>query len=256
MTDQPRPTPARSEPPRTHVHDVVTPEQAKRRLTDAWDETVTHELTPRHLEMRRLADAARLVIERLVSTGAPEEALVVAADALEQVAAALDEYPHGSIYEGFAEAANSGANPSMSFFDHSPLIGKANPLAAPIEVAIEGDMVVGKATFGTAYEGPPGCVHGGFVAASFDEILGAAQSMSGLPAMTGTLTIKYRKPTPLHRELRFEGELVRVEGRKVFATGKVFAGETLTAEAEGIFVTIDFDRFKALIDERDARSGS
>ncbi len=253
MTDQP--TPSTPPPPHTSVHDEVTPEEARRRLTDAWDDGVEHNLTPRHLEMRRLADATRLVIEHLMSTGAPEEALSAAADAVERIAADLDEFPHGSIYEGFAEAANSGASPSMGFFDHSPLIGRANPLASPIEVSIEGDMVVGKATFGSAYEGPPGCVHGGFVAASFDEILGAAQSMSGLPAMTGTLTIRYRKPTPLHRELRFEGELVRVEGRKVFATGRVYAGDTLTAEAEGIFVTINFDRFKALIDERDQPHG-
>lgn len=244
-------TKPRPEPPRTSVHDTVTPDEAKRRLTDAWDETAQHQLTERHLEMRRLADATRLVMDRLMATGAPEEALVAAADTLEQVAAQLGEYSHGSIYEGFAEAANSGRNPAMSFFDHSPLIGKANPLAPPIEVAIEGDRVIGTATFGTPYEGPPGCVHGGFVAASFDEILGAAQSMSGLPAMTGTLTIRYRKPTPLHRELRFEGELVKVEGRKVFAAGRVFAGDTMTAEAEGIFVTIDFDRFRNLIEERD-----
>ena len=78
--------------------------------------------------------------------------------------------------------------------------------------------------------------------------------MSGMPAMTGTLTIRYRKPTPLHRELRFEGELEKVDGRKVTAVGRVFDGDTLTAEAEGIFITIDFDRFKALIDERDTRT--
>lgn len=246
MADQPSPTPAESTFTRP-----VDPEEARRRLTDAWDDAAQHVLTPRHLEMRRLADATRLIIEHLMSTGAPEGALSAAADALTSIAADLDEFPHGSIYEGFAEAANSGRTPQAGFYDHSPLIGKANPLASPIEIAIEGDKVIGTATFGTAYEGPPGCVHGGFVAASFDEILGAAQSMSGLPAMTGTLTIRYRKPTPLHRELRFEGELVKVEGRKVFAAGRVYAGDTLTAEAEGIFVTINFDRFKALIDERD-----
>lgn len=246
MADQPSPTPAESTFTRP-----VDPEEARRRLTDAWDDAAQHVLTPRHLEMRRLADATRLIIEHLMSTGAPEGALSAAADALTSIAADLDEFPHGSIYEGFAEAANSGTSPQAGFYDHSPLIGKANPLASPIEIAIEGDKVIGTATFGTAYEGPPGCVHGGFVAASFDEILGAAQSMSGLPAMTGTLTIRYRKPTPLHRELRFEGELVKVEGRKVFAAGRVYAGDTLTAEAEGIFVTINFDRFKALIDERD-----
>ena len=250
MADQPRPTRAE-----TSFTEALDTEAARKRLTDAWDDAAEHVLTPRHLELRRLADATRLIIEHLMSSGAPEGALSAAADALESIAADLDEFPHGSIYEGFAEAANSGQSPQAGFYDHSPLIGKANPLASPIEIAIEGDKVVGTATFGTAYEGPPGCVHGGFVAASFDEILGAAQSMSGLPAMTGTLTIRYRRPTPLHRELRFEGELVKVEGRKVFAEGRVYAGDTVTAEAEGIFVTIDFHRFKALIDDRDRPAG-
>ena len=36
-------------------------------------------------------------------------------------------------------------------------------------------------------------------------VLGAAQTFSGAPGMTGTLTIRYRKPTPLHTDLRFEG---------------------------------------------------
>lgn len=227
-------------------------EARRRRLTDAWDEAGADLLTPRHHEMRRLADAVRLVIARLVATGAPEAALAAAADALEAIALEFDDYPHGSIYEGFAEAANAGGSTAPAFFDHSPLIGRANPLAPPIEVSIEDQRVIGRATFGTAYEGPPGCVHGGFVAASFDEILGAAQSMSGLPAMTGTLTVRYRKPTPLHRELRFVGELVKVDGRKVHAAGQVYAGKVLTAEAEGIFVTIDFERFAALVEERDA----
>ena len=54
--------------------------------------------------------------------------------------------------------------------------------------------MVGTATFGAAYEGPPGCVHGGFVAAAFDEVLGSTQSLSGEPGMTGRLTVNYRSP--------------------------------------------------------------
>ena len=222
-----------------------------RKLTDPWQEMPAEQLTSRHLEMRRLADATRSVISRLVATKAPEEALAAAADRLEQIAAELAQYPHGSIYEGFAEAANAGGS-ATAFVDHSPMIGKANPLAPPIAMEVEERRVIGRATFGSAYEGPPGCVHGGWVAASFDEVLGAAQSISGLPAMTGRLTIHYRKPTPLHREIRFVGEFLRVEGRKVFTEGKAFAGDVMTAEAEGLFITIDFERFSALVKDRDA----
>ena len=99
------------------------------------------------------------------------------------------------MYEGFAEAANAGE--PFGFFDHSPMLGRANPLAPPIRLWLEGDRILGTATFGAAYEGPPGCVHGGYVAAAFDEVLGSTQSLSGSPGMTGRLTVHYRKPTPL-----------------------------------------------------------
>ena len=82
-------------------------------------------------------------------------------------------------------------------FDHSPFIGLANPLSPPVELEYSGDRVIARVTFGAAYEGPPGCVHGGYVAATFDEVLGAAQSLSGDQGMTAHLEIDYRRPTPL-----------------------------------------------------------
>ncbi len=54
------------------------------------------------------------------------------------------------------------------------------------------------ACFDWAYEGPPTCVHGGVIAEVFDEVLGAANIVAGVRAMTGTLTVRYRKPTPLN----------------------------------------------------------
>ena len=146
----------------------------------------------------------------------------------------------------------AGAEPD-AFFDHSPMIGRANPLAPPIALELSDNLVVGRVRFGSAYEGPPGCVHGGYVACAFDEILGAAQTFSGAPGMTGTLTIRYRKPTPLHADLRFEGRFDRKEGRKVFTSGQLYAGDLLTAEAEGIFVSIPAERFAQLRADRGAR---
>src|SRR6185436_18331747 len=108
---------------------------------------------------------------------------------------------------GYAETANSGDVTAL--FDYSPLIGLSNPIAPPMVLRVEGDVVRGTVTFGAAYEGPPRHVHGGLIAAAFDEVLGFAQSMTGNPGMTGTLTIKYRKPTPLHTELRVEGRVTR-----------------------------------------------
>lgn len=214
-----------------------------------WEEG---ELTPRRAEMRRLAEDARLLIERLASTDAPHEAIEEAAGHMAAAAAALDA---GGVkqrsYEGFAESTIAGGAPN-AHFDHSPIIGMANPIAPPMRVQRFDDRVEALVTFGSAYEGPPNSVHGGMVAAAFDELLGMAQSLGGNPGMTGMLTVRYRKPTPLHRELRFEGTLDRVEGRKLFTSGRCYDGDTLTAEAEGLFISVDFSKIAAMMAERKA----
>ncbi len=221
------------------------------------------ELTPRRREVRRLAAAMREVIDRLVSTSAGEAELAAAADELEALAATLRGLPSGLTYEGFAEAANAGPAPGgmqpgdpdwYGFFDHSPIIGLANPLSPPVELEFTGERVGGRVTFGAAYEGPPGCVHGGYVAAVFDELLGSAQSLSGTQGMTAHLEVDYRKPTPLGVELTLDGWLDRREGRKIYARGTIHAGGVLTAEAEGLFVAFDPERFQALLAARNHES--
>jgi acyl-coenzyme A thioesterase PaaI-like protein len=209
------------------------------------------EVSPQRAEMRRLADAGRLVIESMATTAAPHAVIERAAELIEAAARELEG--HGTVrrYEGFAESANAGGSPSPHF-DHSPIMGMANPIAAPARIESGGDgKIIMHMQFGSAYEGPPGSVHGGVVAAAFDEVLGMTQSLSGEPGMTGTLTVKYRRPTPLHRDLRFEGTLDRVEGRKIFTTGRCFAGADLTAEAEGLFIRVDFQRIAAMMVTRD-----
>jgi hypothetical protein len=124
------------------------------------------------------------------------------------------------------QAANLAVDPS------------ANPFASPIRLAVANNKVLGHANFGATFEGSPGTVHGGFVAAAFDQVLFMAQSITGIPAMTGTLTVRYRKPTPLRTELVFEGVVDRVEGRKILTRGTVSANGVVTAEAEGLFIAI------------------
>jgi acyl-coenzyme A thioesterase PaaI-like protein len=209
------------------------------------------EVSPRRLEMRRLADAGRVVIERLATTDAPHDVIERAASLLEAAAHELDGYGRVRSYEGFAEAGPAGGD-EHAHLDHSPIMGLANPIAPRMRIEWGGDKVMMIGEFGSAYEGPPGSVHGGWLAAMFDEVLGMAQSIGGQPGMTGTLTVKYRRPTPLHRELRFEGTLDRVEGRKIFTTGRCYDGDVLTAEAEGLFIRVDFQKIAAMMTERDA----
>ena len=214
-------------------------------FTDLFTEAMKPDERGVWTQKRRLAAAMRRVIERLVTTEAPEDELHTAADRLERYAEHLESQPRQFVTWGHPEASTAGT--IGGFFDLSPLMGRANPLAPPITLTVDGNVVRGIATFGWAYQGPPGHLHGGFVAAMFDEALGLAQSMTGHPGMTGTLTVRYRRPTPLNVELRLEARVNRVDGRKIFTDAQLYAGDTLTAEAEAIFISVDLTSMQRLV---------
>lgn len=208
------------------------------------------DLSPRRAALKELADAARDLVDRLVATDAPDDVIASATAEVASAAARFEHHHQGSLY-GFSEMANAGGREDP-LYDHSPLIGIANPLAPPMTIREEDGIIVAEVVFGQAYEGPPGCVHGGYVAAAFDELLGATQSLSGAPGMTGTLTVRYESPTPLKTLLRMEGRLVGVERRKIFTEGTIIVDGRVTATAKGIFIAMQPGQFLDLIAERQA----
>jgi acyl-coenzyme A thioesterase PaaI-like protein len=225
------------------------PEQ-RQRLQSRWLQT--DDVGAHQAELRRMAGQMRDVIDLMVASQAPTDLLTIAADRMGDLIAEMAKWPSGRTYQGFAESATAGGDPNATF-DHSPILGLANPLSPPLRVEIEGDRVVAHVHFGAAYEGPPGCVHGGYVSAVFDELLGATQTLSGTAGMTARLIVNYRRPTPLHKDLVMEGRMVRVDGRKVFVEATCSADGEVTAEAEGLFVTIDPTVLAALRSARDAK---
>jgi hypothetical protein len=190
---------------------------------------------------QRLAQALRATIAATVSADVDDGEVAAAAEAVEAVNRRL------------AEAAGPDKLPrrppdfraeAQEFFPTSPVIGLCNPLAPPVRVSVvpgrDGGFpeIAGTAWFDYPYEGPPTCVHGGVIAETFDEVLGASLLAANTPGMTGTLTVRYRKPTPLRTELRVEARCQRHEGRKIFAWAGIFHGDLLTAEAEGLFIEV------------------
>ena len=202
-----------------------------------------------------LASACRLIIDELASSTAQSQAFAQARDLVQDAVAILAAADHGRVYDG-GEGSLAHYQEHV-FLDHSPLIGPLNPLAAPISISFEGSRsdamtVIGHVTFGAAYEGPPGCVHGGFIAAGFDEVLGIAQGMSGKPGMTARLTVQYRSPSPLLQPLRFLGGIDHIEGRKIFTKGELrtVADDRLCAEAEALFISMEPEFFQRMVNNR------
>ena len=205
-------------------------------------------LDPKREARWEVADALRRAIDELVTSDAPIETITEVAALVHHAVDVLAERGHRRSYTGVAEGSMSGAD--RPFVDFSPVAGRSNPLATPLAIEMLDDVVVARGTFGAAYEGPPGCVHGGFIAASFDDVLGFAQSLAGRPGMTARLTIAYRSPTPLHEPLVFTGRVDRVDGRKITASATLHHGDTLCAQADGLFVSVDQDVFDRLAQRR------
>ncbi|OBB89818.1 PaaI family thioesterase [Mycobacterium sp. 852002-40037_SCH5390672] len=117
------------------------------------------------------------------------------------------------------------------------VVGLRNPVAPPLVIHHDPDgLVWSEFVLGAAYEGPPGTVHGGVCALVLDHVLGATAHQPDRPAYTGTLTLRYRRPTALGRRLRAEAHVERVDGVKIFAVGHLADEDGVTVEAEGIFI--------------------
>ncbi len=184
----------------------------------------------------RLTNALRTVIEKVNNVEVPVDKIKEIATMLEELSDKLDTFPARPERTGFSETASEVDH--YTYIAHGPLIGKLNPLAPPLNLKVEDNKVFGSVNFGSAYEGPPGHVHGGYIAAMFDDLLGCAQSLSDKIGVTGTISIRFCAPTPLKTDLRLEGTLDRIEGRKIYVTGKMYAEDLLTAEATGICITL------------------
>lgn len=117
------------------------------------------------------------------------------------------------------------------------VVGLRNPLAPPLHIDGYPDgKALSSFNLGPPYEGPPGLVHGGVSALILDQMLGAAAAAGGSPGMTGTLTLRYRRPTPLG-DLSAEAWIESVDGIKTTVKGHIKdADDNPTVEAEGLFI--------------------
>lgn len=199
---------------------------------------------------REAADAARRLIETLVTTAADAAALRSVADGIRAQADKLAATTRlfGRLAFETQEGSPHGT-PTRVNYELNPVDGKSNPLAPPLDTWITGDTVHGRTTLGWPYEGPPNCVHGGFVCALFDRFLGIAQRLTGQPGVTGTISVRLLRPTPLCAELELIAWIEKVQGRKNFIAGEIRVDGVATATCKAVYIHVDRERFRRLRDD-------
>lgn len=121
---------------------------------------------------------------------------------------------------------------------HDPASGPENAIAPPLAMYGNPDgSVSGTVTLGLPYQGPPGYVHGGISALLLDHAFGMANHWARKAGMTGTLTLRYRRPVPLFEPLEVWAKNTGGAGRKLFVEGRISAAGQVCIEADAIFVS-------------------
>ena len=124
--------------------------------------------------------------------------------------------------------------------------GVANPAGLKINFyENEAGEAIADYTVPQEYQGYPGIVHGGIVAAMLDEVAGRAYMGDGKQPRfmyTARLTVRYRKHVPVGKPLRLVGTAGKMRSKLATAHGAIY-DETgsLLAESEALLVEVPMD---------------
>lgn len=118
------------------------------------------------------------------------------------------------------------------YLDHATDIGAFNPCFPEYRFDhLDGEIASGTVTFPLVYEGPPGLVHGGFLAVFFDCVMQHHNCVAGLSGKTRSLQVTFRRRAPVLTQLRFG--IVRCEvHRGIISTARLLLDDEVLCVGE------------------------
>ena len=191
---------------------------------------------------QRLASATRAFNEKLVSTDIDPELAAALTEKIEGLTAELSQAQQ---VDGLVDMAKRGERGTIDdvMGELVSVGGRSHPCSPELLWQEASNRITGTVRFNQAFEGPPGHVHGGWVAGVLDHIMGMTHVRTGHPGMTGGLSVRYLKPTPLDQLIEISAEATELDDKRTEVKGTMRCGETTTATAEAIFVRVDREKF-------------
>ena len=169
-----------------------------------------------------LAGDIRDVLDVVIRTQVGPDRIAAARALVQQATLILSEdappEPAGIHYNAEGRSWNWG----------NAVVGVRNAIAPPVVLSWSDDETVSaEVDLGVAYEGPPGCVHGGVSSLLLDHLMGE----------TATLSLRYVHPLPLGR-IRMQARITKEDARKVTVTAHIgpVDSELAAVEATGLFI--------------------
>lgn len=190
----------------------------------------------------RLAAATRALNEKLVSTDIGPELAAALTEKIQDLTAELNQAEQ---VHGLVDMAKRGERGTIDnvMGELVAMAGRSHPCSPELLWQEEPNRITGTVTFGQAFEGPPGHVHGGWVAGVLDHLMGMTHVRTGHPGMTGGLSVRYLKPTPLNQRIEVSAEATELDDKRTEVRAEMRCGDTTTATAEAIFVRVNREKF-------------
>ena len=191
---------------------------------------------------QRLASATRALNEKLVSTDIDPELAAALTEKIEGLAAELSQAQQVT---GLVDMAKRGQRGTIDdvMGELVSVGGRSHPCSPELRWQEAPNRIIGTVKFSQAFEGPPGHVHGGWVAGVLDHLMGMTHVRTGHPGMTGGLSVRYLKPTPLNQVIEVSAQATELDDKRTEVKAEMRFGETTTATAEAIFVRVDREKF-------------
>lgn len=191
---------------------------------------------------QRLASATRALNEKLVSTDIDPELAAALTQKIEGLAAELSQAQQVT---GLVDMAKRGQRGTIDdvMGELVSVGGRSHPCSPELRWQEASNRITGTVKFSQAFEGPPGHVHGGWVAGVLDHLMGMTHVRTGHPGMTGGLSVRYLKPTPLNQVIEVSAQATELDDKRTEVNAEMRFGETTTATAEAIFVRVDREKF-------------
>lgn len=141
-----------------------------------------------------------------------------------------------------------GTDEGSSFVEGDP---EGSRLRLRMFMREDDKRVISKIWWGPDAEGPPGHAHGGSMAAVLDHTMGVACWVAEYPVVAASITVDFLRGLPLKGLYSVEAWVERVEGKKVYAAGRIFLDdfEAPYATGTGLFIQKTWEEFMSLSDE-------
>ena len=140
----------------------------------------------------------------------------------------------------------SGGDEQRVYLDHAFDVGAHNPWFPEYTFDhLDDQTASGRVTFPVVFEGPPGLVNGGFLAVFFDCITQHQSCAAKWTGKTRSLTVTFRRPTPILTELDFDIAREESEGR-VTSTVRLLLGDEVLCIGEFKTVASSSDKLTGL----------